>query len=558
MNIKDVNILERLLPNQNATKEMSNKQVDAGFKGVYENRLQQNNQTATARLEKQTEKRDERVRAKLENTFENKEVFGSRNKESLKEVKQPPVKEQTANESSPVSKGEDKRNAGNKVKEVTSDDSVEMTKLPPKAEKTETTEEAKPLVETEAVEETPVVEEETEDKSPLAAFMLLVLQAIEDMTTKISALQQNATVGSPEETVLNQIEQAIETLKGSLPANSATLITAVDADVVKKFTDAVTAIQTFNETIKDILKALPQSLKTELDTAVESDSKGQSAVVKGLLQDIKEALKSPLTQLNARPILEKLDHVEGKTEKWIEQEIRKMMETQKNPQAIKAVETTTGEKPSKDVVLETVPKDNEGRGTEKNNTVTAAHVNNASQSKAKSDGNDQRVVHLEQIGTPIDKQIVKIIEKNTESQILFKSILSQVQEGVKSTLKVTTDSSEMVMKLKPETLGDVSVKITVHKNSVIAEMTVQSQIVKEALESSLMDLKTSLKDKGFDVSQINVNVGHDQQSKGNQHSNQSQRRSSRYNKGLDAIGTDTTIIDQVKTFIQNGRMDYFA
>jgi flagellar hook-length control protein FliK len=556
INIKDVNVLERLLPNQHSSNGMSQKQVDAGFKNVYENRIQQNNQTASTRLEKQNKMPDERVKAKLENAFEKNEAFVSRVKERNNERKSAEINTNRSDVAKEAQRIGERKSLTNDSDDLAIDELIEKPSVNEDVEvkneigtdETNVSEEVKDTEEVIAAEET---------SSPLTTYMLMILKAAEEMSAKLENLNNQSGANDDTKAVVGKLQDALQTLQNSLTALNVTA--SPETNVVTKFTNVLDVIQTFNDTIKDILKALPQALKGDMTDAANSDKTLQINMAKGVLQDIKEILKSPLTQIHTKPLMQKIEHVEGKTEKWIEQEIRKMMGSSKNDTSIKETDVNgLSSKDLKEVKNDPLLKKESSATNEKNVANSGSGAVTSTVNKAKGESADQRVVHLEQIGTPIDKQIVKIIEKNSESQGLFKSILTQVQEGVKTTLKVTGDSSEMVMKLKPESLGDVSVKITVHKNSIIAEMTVQSQIVKEALEASLMDLKSTLKDKGFDVSQINVNVGHEQQSKESRNPNHSNRQSSRYKGISEAIGNDLPDIGVIKTFIQNGKMDYFA
>lgn len=86
---------------------------------------------------------------------------------------------------------------------------------------------------------------------------------------------------------------------------------------------------------------------------------------------------------------------------------------------------------------------------------------------------------------------------------------TEVFEQIKDHLakqSIKEDHSEMIIRLRPEELGKVELKIEVHKDQVIAKMNVASQMVKEAIESNLSDLKSSLKDKGFEVTSFDVNL----------------------------------------------------
>lgn len=98
---------------------------------------------------------------------------------------------------------------------------------------------------------------------------------------------------------------------------------------------------------------------------------------------------------------------------------------------------------------------------------------------------------------------------------------TEVFEQIKNHIakqSVKTGKSEMLIRLTPEELGKVELKIEVHKDQVIAKMNVASQMVKEAIEANLSDLKSSLKDKGYDVTSFDVNLSdHSQESDARQY-----------------------------------------
>ena len=65
---------------------------------------------------------------------------------------------------------------------------------------------------------------------------------------------------------------------------------------------------------------------------------------------------------------------------------------------------------------------------------------------------------------------------------------------------------EIVIKLKPEELGKVELRLELYKDAIIAKFDVESQSVKEAIESNLKDLRSSLEQSGFSNMQFDVNV----------------------------------------------------
>lgn len=83
-------------------------------------------------------------------------------------------------------------------------------------------------------------------------------------------------------------------------------------------------------------------------------------------------------------------------------------------------------------------------------------------------------------------------------------VLDQVTEKLEVSL--FDNKSEMVIKLKPNDLGRVTVKISIENGVMNAKFLADSIKVKEALESNMNNLKESLKDQGLNVQDLNVSV----------------------------------------------------
>ncbi len=89
---------------------------------------------------------------------------------------------------------------------------------------------------------------------------------------------------------------------------------------------------------------------------------------------------------------------------------------------------------------------------------------------------------------------------------LKQEIFTQIMDAIKGQIKLTDHGTSLLVKLQPEQLGNVELKLNIHKGIVLAEIKVENEIVKAAIESNLDDLKQSLSNKGYSVDQINVNV----------------------------------------------------
>ncbi len=94
-------------------------------------------------------------------------------------------------------------------------------------------------------------------------------------------------------------------------------------------------------------------------------------------------------------------------------------------------------------------------------------------------------------------------------------VVAQIMDKIKVSIK--TDVSEIKMILKPEQLGEVSLKIATQNGVVTAQFIAESQKVKEIIESNFNQLRDMLLDQGIDVGALEVNISNsnDQEQKFN-------------------------------------------
>jgi len=96
--------------------------------------------------------------------------------------------------------------------------------------------------------------------------------------------------------------------------------------------------------------------------------------------------------------------------------------------------------------------------------------------------------------------------QNQGASSLRQNVFNQIMDAVKTNIKLDDNGSHMLMKLKPEQLGSVELKISIHKGIVQAEINVENEMVKATVESNLDNLKQSLSQKGYQLNQINVSI----------------------------------------------------
>ena len=91
------------------------------------------------------------------------------------------------------------------------------------------------------------------------------------------------------------------------------------------------------------------------------------------------------------------------------------------------------------------------------------------------------------------------------SQLDVNNIIRQIVEYSKVTL--SNQATTMEMQLNPENLGKIYLEITSKDGVVSAHITAQNDIVKEALESQIVELRQNMNQAGVKVEAVEVTVG---------------------------------------------------
>ncbi len=107
-------------------------------------------------------------------------------------------------------------------------------------------------------------------------------------------------------------------------------------------------------------------------------------------------------------------------------------------------------------------------------------------------------------------------------------VINQIIERMK--VSINGDTSEVRITLRPEHLGDVTLKIATHNGIVTAEFLAENEQVKALIESNFSDLQDTLRQQGIEVSDFTTGLLSDQ-SNGNQRNNNNRGQRSN-NNGL--------------------------
>ncbi len=111
-----------------------------------------------------------------------------------------------------------------------------------------------------------------------------------------------------------------------------------------------------------------------------------------------------------------------------------------------------------------------------------------------------------------------IVNNKMTANVNTADVINQIVEKMKFT--INGDTSEVRINLRPEHLGDVTLKIATHNGVVSAEFLAESEQVKALIEANYQDLQETLRQKGIEVSEfttslLSENNGNESNSEGN-------------------------------------------
>lgn len=160
-----------------------------------------------------------------------------------------------------------------------------------------------------------------------------------------------------------------------------------------------------------------------------------------------------------------------------------------------------------DVSEENVNADNSTQTLKTTETanVKEQHMTDGQESKGDNHNQSQMTYAQQTTGTNIMQHTV-FAEQHAASFVSEETnqIMHQIMDYMK--INVTADVSELEMQLHPESLGNVKIQLATKDGIVTAQFKAESELVKAAIESQMVQLKESLNEKGVKVEAIEVTV----------------------------------------------------
>lgn len=363
---------------------------------------------------------------------------------------------------------------------------------------------------------------------------------VEDETEKIKTLLQ----------LLNQLIEKIQ----SQPEEDKELTFEDGSKETSITEDVMVDLVKLQEMVGDIFAGKKENIAlvgalNQLKTELEK--------VEGMDFSLKDALKIEGFKkliLESTPALKSIESEEQKfsmkgTEEMVKPEI---VDLPKDPQ--KPVTKMQG--------TETMDKNVQTVETEKE--LSDVKVVEAEDSKAEEVSLDKGKAPIAtQFQQLINKQPVGVLQPAQNPMVSKNPIVNQVFNLVKGPIQVNENGTMLKMKLQPEELGNVQLKLSLQKGVVLAELKVENELVKAAVESNLDQLKQNLSNRGFQVSQVSVAVdlNNKDQTASNFNQQQHQQNNGRkhYFDGVEEI-TDDKIFEalHLKEKGIGNRIDYLG
>jgi len=144
-----------------------------------------------------------------------------------------------------------------------------------------------------------------------------------------------------------------------------------------------------------------------------------------------------------------------------------------------------------------------GNNLEQKNEILSKHKVNANEKEFSELDTSITINNSEQNNTSKTAGS-DIIKHHREVPVGKREILNQIIE--KASILQNAEKAEMVLSLKPESLGKLSLKIVTEQGIVTAKFIAESQQVKEVLESNMQLLKDTLEKQGLAVQSFSVSV----------------------------------------------------
>lgn len=372
--------------------------------------------------------------------------------------------------------------------------------------------------------ELPPADLETEKSITPDALMQIMQQILTQLEVAANKSNQTGT-----QTESGELEKQLQALIALMSSSNATLDQKVDSKLNEKVQAIFESILNSSDMCKNIkpellqvIKMITDELKTSKDVKNTNGVENTSKISESKVTDFAKTLSDLKETKTSEPTITK-EIVKVDSQNTTIQSANSSTTEIEGESADSKVKATamnfseTSEKPQEALMLAV-----------KGKVDPKAQVGIENTTNPLTDSTDQVNFNAKLESSSVAFGKVELTNQATKNSVQ-QNIMDQLINSPKMQFKQTEQGTMMTMKLNPEVLGNVEIKMEIIKGVLQAEIKVENMIVKGAIESSLIDLKNALSEKGYQVESLNVSVGKESQN-GNGQPHQ-QNHESRQNRG---------------------------
>ena len=306
---------------------------------------------------------------------------------------------------------------------------------------------------------------------------------------------------TPEETVTKEAEAAAEKMVEEVAEELG-----ITVEEVMEILNGLNMVPTDLLNVEN-LQAVVLKAAGEVDLSSFVTNEDLFTSLKNLTQALEEVIgevseATGVPEAEVKEVFANLMNAETKETEVLQNETRPVVETAEDTEAAEVVETdkdvqtkdaTDGTKEGADVMLE--------RSLETAQSGNGATEGNAQNATENPFAQNIQVQTIQNNGAGAMQAVEAPVNYFGEDTM---RIMEQITDYMKG--QVTDGVSELEMQLHPESLGNLHIKLTAKDGVLTAQFTAQNDIVKNVLESQMVQLKENFKEQGVTVEAIEVTV----------------------------------------------------
>ena len=261
-----------------------------------------------------------------------------------------------------------------------------------------------------------------------------------------------------------------------------------------------------------------QQISTPVELLTNADAyqtlQDLTAIAEKLLGNVKEELH--LTDAQMQKALGQFAENEMASQEVVADEVT-LQETDSNETVEEVQQSTENGNNTSDANETTVNETTVKETTELTNKENHAGSNGHEQQAENGQVASENSFQLNNTQT-VNQTTTDFSQNITGNNLSTQEIYDQIGEYIKTNIK--PGISEVEMQLNPENLGTLHIHLSSKQGNVTAQLTVQNELVKAALEVQLIQLKENFAEQGIKVDAVEVTVESHAFNQNMQHSNE--------------------------------------